>query len=135
MNRFTLRETRIPRLAVPLAIVLSIALALRLYGIEWDSGYPFTPHPDERAILMKVDQLSLPSLSDLDSLFNVEESPWNPRWFAYGSFPLYFLKVSHSLLTSLPGLDFHDLRVLGRTISALADTATVALVYLVGARL
>ena len=135
MNRFSLRETRIPQLAVPLAITLSIALALRLYGIEWDNGYPFTPHPDERAILMKVDQLSLPSMSDLDSLLNVEESPWNPRWFAYGSFPLYLLKVSHSLLTSLPSLDFHDLRVLGRTISALADTATVALVYLVGTRL
>ena len=35
----------------------------------------------------------------------------------------------------MPGVEIHDLRVIGRALSALADTATVALVYMLGARL
>ena len=62
-------------------------------------------------------------------------APLNPRWFPYGSFPLYLLKGFQGLLSALPGVEIHDLRVLGRGLSALADTATVALVYLLGARL
>ena len=121
--------------ALALAVTLGIALALRLYGVEWDSGYPFTPHPDERAILMRVGELSLPSLGEVGSLLDADESPLNPRWFPYGSFPLYLLKGFQGLLSALPGFEIHDLRVLGRGLSALADTATVGLVYLLGARL
>ena len=121
--------------ALPLAATLAIALALRLYGVEWDSGYPFTPHPDERAILMRVGELGLPSPGELGDLLDADRSPLNPRWFPYGSFPLYLLKGFQGLLSALPGVEIHDLRVLGRALSALADTATVALVYLLGARL
>ncbi len=121
--------------AVALAFTLAIALALRLYGIEWDSGYPFTPHPDERAILMRVGELSLPSPGDVGDLLDADLSPLNPRWFPYGSFPLYLLKGFQGLLSAVPGVEIHDLRVLGRALSALADTATVALVYALGARL
>ena len=121
--------------ALTLAVILGIALALRLYGVEWDSGYPFTPHPDERAILMRVGELSLPSVGEVGSLLDADESPLNPRWFPYGSFPLYLLKGFQGLLSALPGVEIHDLRVIGRGLSALADTATVALVYLLGARL
>ena len=31
-----------------LVFILAVALALRLYGVNWDSGYGF--HPDERDI-------------------------------------------------------------------------------------
>ncbi len=121
--------------ALALAVTLVIALALRLYGVEWDSGYPFTPHPDERAILMRVGELSLPSPGEVGSLLDADRSPLNPRWFPYGSFPLYLLKGFQGLLSALPGVEIHDLRVIGRGLSALADTATVGLVYLLGARL
>ena len=118
-----------------LAVTLAIALALRLYGVEWDSGYPFTPHPDERAILMRVGELALPSPGEVGDLLDADRSPLNPRWFPYGSFPLYLLKGFQGLLSALPGVEIHDLRVIGRGLSALADTATVGLVYLLGARL
>ena len=121
--------------ALALALTLGIALALRLYGVEWDSGYPFTPHPDERAILMRVGELALPSPGEVGDLLDADRSPLNPRWFPYGSFPLYLLKGFQGLLSALPGVEIHDLRVLGRALSALADTATVGLVYLLGARL
>ena len=104
------------------------------YGLDWDDGFSWTPHPDERAILFKVVALSFPGLSDLPSLLNAEESPWNPRWFPYGSFPLYVLKITGTLSEFIPGLDSDDLRVPGRAVSALADVVTVALVYAVGAR-
>ena len=100
--------------ALALAVTLAIALALRLYGVEWDSGYPFTPHPDERAILMRVGELGLPSPGEVADLLDADRSPLNPRWFPYGSFPLYLLKGFQGLLSALPGVEIHDLRVLGR---------------------
>ena len=122
-------------LAVALAIIVVLALALRLYGIDWDRGYSFTPHPDERAILMKVGELSPPSLGQLGVLLDADESPWNPRWFPYGSFPLYLLKGVQLLYSAWPGAELQDLRIAGRAISALADVATVIVVYLLGSRL
>ena len=49
------------QVAIALFLVLSLALSLRLYGINWDQGGLF--HPDERAILFKVNDLSFPSVS------------------------------------------------------------------------
>ena len=123
-----------PRIAlVGLAIVLVVALGLRLYGVNWDDGYSWTPHPDERAILSKVSELSPPPLSDISVLFDAKVSPWNPRWFAYGSFPLYLLKGVELLSGLVPGLNLQDMRVPGRVLSALADIGAIAVVYLLGA--
>ena len=74
--------------AIGLLIVVALALFLRMYGLNWDEGQSFTPHPDERAILMKVGDLSFPGPGELGILLDAEKSPWNPRWFPYGSFPL-----------------------------------------------
>ena len=120
-------------LAVPLAILL-LALTPRLYGLDWDDGYLYTPHPDERAILSKVDEISPPTLGNLTSLFDADESPWNPRWFPYGSFPLYALKGVQLTYTEVSGRELTDLRLVGRTISALADVAAVMMVYVLGSR-
>lgn len=115
-----------------LAVVLILALALRLYGLDWDDGFGWTPHPDERAIMFKVADLSFPDISDLPLLLDADESPWNPRWFPYGSFPIYVLKATGVFGGFIPGLDPDDLRVPGRAVSALADVATVVLVYALG---
>ncbi|MCH7554332.1 MAG: hypothetical protein IIC82_10090 [Chloroflexi bacterium] len=50
-----------------LVLILVLALGLRFYGLNWDRGQAFTPHPDERAILMKVGDLSFPGLGEPDS--------------------------------------------------------------------
>ena len=121
--------------AIALAAIIGLSILLRIYGLDWDRGHGGTPHPDERAILMTVGELSPPSIGQLAELFDVEESPWNPRWFPYGSFPLYLLKAAQVVLSALPGTEVHDLRVLGRALSALADVATVVVVYLLGSRL
>ncbi len=117
---------------IGIAIVLSIALALRLYGLDWDEGYAWTPHPDERAILSKTAELSTPSLAELPSLLDADRSPWNPRWFPYGSFPLYLLRSVHVIGEYALGVQIGDLRILARSISALADVFTVGMTYLLG---
>ena len=127
-------STRSGLMTAALVLILVLALGLRFYGLNWDRGQAFTPHPDERAILMKVGDLSLPGLGDLGSLLDADESPWNPRWFPYGSFPLYLLKSVQIAYGALPGPDLGDLRMAGRTISALADAATVVMVYMLGKR-
>ena len=128
-----MRRRVLPALAV--AGILASALALRLYGLDWDEGFLYTPHPDERAILMKVNDISPPGIGELGSLFDADESPWNPRWFPYGSFTLYLLKGVQLVHSVLPGDDLRDLRVAGRTLSALADVATVVVVLLLGTRM
>lgn len=116
-----------------LVAILIGALALRFYGLNWDQGYPYTPHPDERAILMKVASLSWPA--DLAQFLDAK-SPLNPHWFPYGSFPLYLIKLAFAAFSYLGrSLAELDMRLVGRAISALFDTGTVLLVYLLGARL
>ncbi|MCI0437773.1 MAG: glycosyltransferase family 39 protein, partial [Chloroflexi bacterium] len=114
------------------ASILALAVGLRFYGLGWDDGFPYTPHPDERAILSYVERISPPPLNDLGVLLDADESPWNPRWFPYGSFPLYLLKGVQLVYNALPEEELRDLRIAGRAVSALADVGTVLLVFLLG---
>ena len=117
--------------ASALAVILVVALALRLYGIDWDEGYGHSPHPDERNVISLIEGIDFPSPGELDALLDAESSPWNPGRFAYGSFPLYLFKIAHSLIPT----DVYDVRTIGRGMSALADVGVVFLTYLLGARL
>ena len=133
--------------ATTLVVILVVALSLRLYGINWDEGYGHSPHPDERNIVSLIEGLEFPTPGDLGALLDAERSPWNPGRFAYGSFPLYLLKIAHSLnlylfeiahfkiVHSLIPDDVYDVRTIGRGISAMADVCVVFLTYLLGARL
>ncbi len=113
-----------------LALILLAALGVRLYGLNWDQGFLF--HPDERAILMRVNDMALPWPPNLAQLMT-PQSPLNPHWFPYGSFPLYLLKLASHVVSLVSGAaSFADLRLIGRDLSALFDTGTVALVYLLG---
>ena len=125
---------RMASVEVAMLCVVAMALVLRLYGLDWDRGYSYTPHPDERAILMKVGEISAPGLGELGSLLDADDSPWNPGWFPYGSFPLYLLKGVQLLYSLGPG-ELTDLRLAARSISALVDVVTVAIVFLLGSRM
>jgi len=84
---------------------------------------------------MKVWELKLPMPPNLGQLLDPENSPINPKWFPYGSFPLYLLKLSGHLLSFWRAeLSGPELRLVGRAISAIFDTGTVLLVYLIGSR-
>ena len=120
---------RIVTWRVLLIAVLAIAVGLRFYGLSWDDGFSYTPHPDERAILDRVIGVSPPGLGEIGLLLDADLSPWNPRWFNYGSFPLYVLKVVQIVGSPFLGDDANDIRVLGRAVSGLADIATILVVY------
>jgi YYY domain-containing protein len=115
------------------ALIFCLALVMRLYGIDWDQGGLF--HPDERAILFHVNDMSWPSLSNLNILLNAEESPLNPHWFPYGSLPIYAVKIVQATFSPFINIDFSDLRFIGRGLSAMADAGTVMMVFLLAKRL
>ena len=102
-----------------------IAGSLRFGSLDWDNGFDYTPHPDERALIMKNDEISFPELSNISSLLNPEESTWNPNWFAYGSLPIYLLKISESLDSIIPNTIDNDIRILARTLSSLSDIGII----------
>jgi 4-amino-4-deoxy-L-arabinose transferase-like glycosyltransferase len=102
-----------------------MAGAVRFESLDWDTGFTYTPHPDERALLMKSDEISFPKLSEASSFLNPETSTWNPRWFAYGSFPIYLLKIAESLEPIIPDFIDQDIRILARTLSSLSDIGTI----------
>lgn len=109
-----------------LGLIVGIGAALRLYGVNWDGGQWL--HPDERQVYFLVNQLSWPrSLAEAWS----PDSPLNPRFFAYGSLPLYLLKLVATLVGVLiPALRHPDnLHLIGRPLAAILDLGTVYLTY------
>jgi len=140
------------RLNWPLIALFALlvgALALRLYGLNWDDNQH--QHPDERAIIMVVMNFQWPhSLADFAST----SSPLSPHFadgtpfFAYGTFPLYLLWLVAGLLNWLQQTfgfhwiaagqgsftDYDHLTLVGRALSALFDTGTVFVTYLLGRR-
>ena len=119
--------------ATAVTLIFLLAGFLRFYGLNWDEGFNYTPHPDERAILMKVMDLS--PVEGINSFFDKDNSGLNPRWFAYGSFPLYLLKSIYSLFGKIELFEQYDIRTIGRAISGMTDLITLGLVYLIGKRL
>ncbi|MHB1295781.1 MAG: glycosyltransferase family 39 protein [Anaerolineae bacterium] len=126
------REGLLARVA--LLAILAGALVLRLYKVSWDGGYLF--HPDERQILMVVNGLAFPWPLDL-SLLLTPESPWNPAFFAYGSLPIYLLRILSWIAGIFDGrlATLESSYLVGRVLSALFDTGSVYLVYVLGRKL
>jgi YYY domain-containing protein len=103
--------------------LVALALAVRLFGVNFDQSHHF--HPDERRIAEAVTQLSLRPVQ------------LNPHFFAYGSFPLYVTKLATGTLSIVhPWFSSYDAAILvGRALSALWGAATVLLLIVLGKRL
>jgi 4-amino-4-deoxy-L-arabinose transferase-like glycosyltransferase len=112
--------------------ILLLGGFFRLYRVNWDDGYHF--HPDERMIVMTVEKLEWVNLVTEWSVFSMPESSWNPKFFAYGSLPLYLLKLAGWIASwSDPKWAvYSSINLLGRGISAVFDLGTILLVYLLG---
>lgn len=118
-------------------LILIVAAALRFYGLDWDRGYLF--HPDERQILLVVSNLHFPRLPL--EVFS-PDSPLNPKFFAYGSFPIYLLWTLSRFAPAAPAyfvpwLDKNLINVLffARELSAIFDLGTIVFLYLLARRL
>ncbi len=115
-----------------LFIIIIFAAFLRLYNVNWDQGFHL--HPDERAITATIDKLKFPtSVSE----FLSPQSSWNPHFFAYGSFPMYLLRVTGNTLAVFdPFLgQYGNINLLGRVLSAFADLITIILLFKIARKL
>jgi len=123
-----------PSLILVFALILVVAATFRFYGLAWDGGYLF--HPDERKILLVASDLRLPSPLEFFST----DSPLNPKFFAYGSFPIYLLKLlgvfAPPIQLNVPWReDFVSLALMGRVLSVLFDLGTLVMTFLLARRL
>ncbi len=138
LNVFRRRES------VGLAALLLVAFGLRVYQFDWDLGHLY--HPDERFILMSTAAISLSWPLNFSDLLSPQSS-LIPRDFSYsyGTFSFYLLRIVAAILAginhALPFVhaldatnDLGNLRLIGRPISALFDTASVYLIYRIGKR-
>ena len=122
---------------------LLIGGGLRFYHLDW--GRPEVFHPDEARVSYAVGDISRQVYAMRDQIGRGEPvtlkdriNAYNPRFFAYGTLPIYLIRSSNNLLSSvlgriLPAVE--DLFVVGRAWSAFFDTLTILLVFLIGKRL
>lgn len=117
---------------LPLLLVLILAFTLRIYRINWDQGNHL--HPDERAIVMFTMPLQFPK--NLNEFLS-PQSPWNPHFFAYGSFPIYLLKTVGNLVGIFNPLylAYEKINIVGRFLSAVFDVGTLFTIFLLGKKL
>jgi hypothetical protein len=128
------------------ALILLVALGLvyRFGWVNWSKGTNL--HPDEYGLTNTLTQLSLPK--NLADYFNTRISPLSPyqkydaagsvtvdgpdnrmRW---GQLPMILIRTAAEL-TGNTG--YGELRLMGRTLSALADALAVLIIFAIGRRL
>ncbi|MGQ0604912.1 MAG: DUF2298 domain-containing protein [Anaerolineales bacterium] len=111
---------------------------------NWSEGTSL--HPDEYGLTNTITQLRIPA--SFDEWFNTRLSPLSPyqkydeagnvtqsgpdNGFVWGQWPVILLKWAAEV-TGNTGYD--EQRLLGRTLSAAADTLALLLMYLIGLRL
>lgn len=103
--------------------LLIILLLSRFFGNQYDNYRHL--HPDERWLVMVVDRLSIPENLD-------------PDFFAYGSLPMYTLKVLAQSSDSVLGTAFDNydgLLRMGRALASLIDIGTALLVFTIAFQL
>ncbi len=113
-------------------VILILGLVLRLTGVNWDEGQHL--NPDERFLTMVLSEMKWPGIKEF---LNTSTSTYNPvnvgySFFVYGTFPL-FLNKAFAGLFQLG--DYMGYLIVGRILSALFDSATILLVYLLGKKL
>ena len=127
-----------------LMVLILIGVFYRFAWVNWSQGANL--HPDEYGLTNTLVQMSIPkSLADY---FNTRLSPLSPyqkydlngqptqngpdnamRW---GQWPIIIIRVMGEL-TGNTG--YNEIRLMGRVMSALSDTITLLLIYLIGKRL
>jgi len=143
-QRFLQNFPQIGTTAIMLAMILVTAFSLRIYNLDWDDGTFL--HPDELHVVNTITlQIVVDWPPDLGNLLDPSFSSLNPRSidpdtgrhhnFAYGALPLIVTDVAASTLSKITGSDWNGfyghIHKVGRFLSALADTFTVLLVFLI----
>jgi YYY domain-containing protein len=122
-----LSALRTDRWVQVLLLVLAFTAFSRFIQPDWYGSRQF--HPDERWLFQKTAELSYPG--------EPGRASGDSAGLQYGSLPLYIVATAKDFARALvPGLDVnHFVMVAGRMLSGLADTLSVLLVFLIGAKL
>lgn len=111
-----------------LALIVLLAISLRVYGYNWDQNQHL--HPDERFLTMVATDSRLPaSFSDYLDPKTSTLNPYNLgfNFYVYGTFPVTLVK----LIAVGYGMDnYEDIVLLGRILSAVADVGTLLMLFL-----
>ena len=127
--RALLRSSRV-QVVLVMAVVVVAGGALRFAGANWDDGTHL--HPDERYLSIVANDIRGPG--SVGEYFDVDSplSPYNVqsgRSYVYGELPLFATKATASVLGRD---DYGRLYLVGRHVSAIVDTASILLVFLIG---
>lgn len=127
-------------------LVVLLGGALRFNGLDWDqpegAEAPLQMHPDERFMSIVSDKIDWPD--SVAGYFDTAQSPLNPYnapdtpSFVYGTFPLFLAKAVSTIAGDDPagiGDSYNATVTWGRRVTALFDTATIVLVFALGASL
>jgi hypothetical protein len=124
-----LRLSRAEALAVCLlTLTLAAGAWLRLSHSNWDRGGHL--HPDDRYMSIVADNIDFPS--SVGRYFDVQKSPLSPyntpegQNYVYGTLPLFGTKLAAS---ALGRDDYARLNIVGRRLSAIVDTLSILLVF------
>ncbi|MBZ0307904.1 MAG: glycosyltransferase family 39 protein, partial [Anaerolineae bacterium] len=136
-----------------LLAILTLALLLRLVGLNWDDHSHL--HPDERFLTgMASDIGEAESLTSSTrercqgsgkyEYFNTACSVYNPSnvadgSYAYGTLPLFIVRIAAQGVAEISEdkawLTYDYIHFVGRAVNAAADALTVFFVFLIGVRL
>jgi hypothetical protein len=119
------------RLLVAAALVVIAVFGgwLRLSNANWDSGQHL--HPDERYLTQVATSIHWPD--SIGQYLDVHDSPLSPyhtdpgRAYLYGQLPLFAGKL---FAAAVGQDDYAHLNIAGRRLSALLDTGSIILVFL-----
>lgn len=108
-----------------LFFIVLIGVFFRFYNLNWDGGYSF--HPDERNIAAAVSRIRF-----FDQL--------NPRFFAYGSLPIYLYRAIGELLAAITKnsdwvYNWGKINLIGRSLSAFLSSCSIFLVFAVSKKI
>lgn len=125
-------------------LMILVGLVFRFLWTDWSQGANL--HPDEYGLTNTLTQLHLPK--GLDEYFNTRLSPLSPYWrydeqgqqiangpdngMRWGQWPMILIRAAGE---ASGNTGYDALRLMGRQLSALADTLALLLIYLIGKRL
>ena len=95
-----------------LILIIFLLITTRFVNLTW--GFPYLFHPDERNIVISLEQLRCPNIFDIKNCLN-------PNFFAYGQFFIYLGKLV-SIWSK--NLSFVDITLILRSISAIFSILT-----------
>ena len=121
---------------VPLALIAILLVGGYFRGVglfTWDEDFHL--HPDERFLTMVTAAVEWPQ--SIGEYFNSSISPLSPYnrgydFFVYGTLPLFLVKWA-SLRVNM--VDYWQVHLVGRALSALFDLGTVLMIFFIGTRL